>query len=277
MPSSSISALLGLVAGVALAQPTLSTKDYDDFYDNVILAAKNGSQAEWLASYDAVVNFVARVRKDVEALPEPTRRALAKAVHDNGYWKGQELRIRDTNDPFLGARFKAGDDALESVLTAQGFDAYRRRYAQGAGGYRLALDAVADRAALYRLEGKAISGLSKIPANTNIINANAQSWDDLVADAKRFSNPDERLAVIVRNQLNAIASALALLRGSRALSDAEMDYATAMIWRYTGHYSGKEGWEREPLIRIPYPEMSEAEKVKDRNIWKAVRDLLPAR
>jgi hypothetical protein len=272
-----LGATIGLAAGVALAQPTLTAKDYDAFYSNVILQAKNGSKAEWLASHDAVVNFIARVRQDVEALPEPTRRALAKAVHDNGYWKGQELRIRDTNDPFIGARFKAADDALETVLTPQGFDTYRRRYAQGASGYRLALDAVADRAALYKLEGKEISGLSKIPANTNIINANALSWDDLLVDAKRFTNPDERLAVIVRNQLNGIAAALSLLRGSQTRSDAEMDYATAVIWRYTGHYSGKDGWEREPLIRIAYRELSEAEKAKDRNIWKAVREVFPAR
>src|SRR5262245_14934759 len=94
-----IAGLIVLVACLALAQSTLTTKDYDDFYRTVILTAKNGSKAEWLASYDAVVNFVGRVRQDVEALPEASRRTLAKAVHDNGYWKGQELRIRDPNDP----------------------------------------------------------------------------------------------------------------------------------------------------------------------------------
>jgi hypothetical protein len=83
--------------------------------------------------------------------------------------------------------------------------------------------------------------------------------------------------VIVRNQLNGIASALALLRGSRPHSDAEMDYATAVIWRYTGHYNGRDGWEREPLVRIPYAQLSEAEKVKDRDVWKAVRDALATR
>ena len=56
-----------------------------------------------------------------------------------------------------------------------------------------------------------------------------------------------------------------------------MDYATAVIWRYTGHYQGRDAWEREPLVRIPYPQLSEAEKAKDRNVWKAVRDVLPAR
>ena len=70
---------------------------------------------------------------------------------------------------------------------------------------------------------------------------------------------------------------LALLRGSQIRSDAEMDYATAVIWRYTGHYSGKDGWDREPLVRIPYGRLSEAEKAKDRDVWKAVRDALKAR
>ena len=84
------------------------------------------------------------------------------------------------------------------------------------------------------------------------MNANAQSWDDLVADAQSYANPGERMGVIVRNQFNAIASALALMRASQVRSDAEMDYATAVIWRYTGHFSGKDGWEQEPLVRIPY-------------------------
>ena len=273
-----LSGFIGLVSAVNIAgQPKLTAKDYDDFYTNVILEAKNGNKAEWLASYDSVVNFVAMVRQDVEALPDANQRALAKAVHDNGYWKGQELRVRDSSDPFIGAKFKSDDKALKAVLTPKGFEAYRSRYAQGAGGYRVALEAVADRVALYKLEGKNIPHVSEIPTNTYIVNANAQSWDELLADAQRFPNPGERLAVIQRNQLNGIASALSLLRASRTRSDAEMDYATAVIWRYTGHYQGRDAWEREPLVRIPYPQLSEAEKAKDRNVWKAVRDVLPAR
>ena len=271
-----VGALIAL-AHVTFAQPKLTVSDYDDFYDNVILEAKNGNKAEWLASYDPVVNFVARVRQDVEALPEATRRAFAKAVHDNGYWRGQERRIRDSSDPFVGAKFKSGEDALEKVLTAKGFDAYRNRYAQGAGGYRLALEDVADRVALYKLEGKNVPRLAEIPGNTYILNANAQSWNDLLSDAQRFPNPAERLAVIMRNQLNGIASALSLLRSGKPRTDVEMDYATAVIWRYTGHYSGRDGWEREPLVRIPYAQLSAAEKVKDRDIWLAVRDVLKAR
>jgi hypothetical protein len=271
-----MSALLGLGCDRTQKPQSLAVKDYDDFYNLVVLKAKNGDKAEWLASYDEVVGFVERVRQDVEKLPMETQLALARAVHDNGYWKGQELRVRDAADPFLGARFRSPDSSLKGVLTAKGFDDYLDRYAQGGGGYRISLEAVADREGLYRLEGKTIPGLAQIPANTPIINANAQSWDNLVADAQRFSNPDERLAVIRRNQLNAIASALSLLRGSQARSDTEMDYATAVIWRYTGHYSAKDGWERETLVRLPYSELSEVEKAKDRDVWKAVREVLKA-
>ena len=142
------------------------------------------------------------------------------------------------------------------------------------GGTGLTLEAVADRAAFYELEGKDIPRLADIPANTTIVNANAQSWDDLTADAKSYPNPGERMGVIVRNQFNAIASALALMRASQSRTDGEMDYATAVIWRYTGHFSGKEGWEQEPLVRIPYAQLPEAEKVKDRPVWKAVREAL---
>jgi hypothetical protein len=268
-----MTALLVPGCGRTQTPQSLAVKDYDDFYNLVVLKAKNGDKAEWLASYDEVVGFVERVRQDVEKLPNETQLALARAVHDNGYWKGQELRVRDTADPFLGARFRSPDESLNGILTAKGFDDYQNRYT-GGGGYRISLEAVADREGLYRMEGKTIPGLAQVPANTTIINANAQSWDDLVADAQRFSNPDERLAVIRRNQLNAIASALSLLRAGQARSDAEMDYATAVIWRYTGHYSGKDGWDREALVRLPYSELSEAEKAKDRDVWKAVREVL---
>jgi len=106
--------------------------------------------------------------------------------------------------------------------------------------------------------------------------ANAQIWDDLAADARNYPNPTERMGVIVNNQLNAVASALSLMRGSKTLSDAEMDYATAVIWRYTGHFSAKEGWEEEALVRTPYEQMPEAEKAKDRPVWKAVQEALKA-
>ena len=274
-----VQTLLGasmILGSMAAPQSSLTARDYDDFYTRVVRNASNSTQAEWLASYDAVVSFVERVRQDVDQLPEPTRQALARAVHDNGYWKLQQARTRDARDPFLGAAFAVDDTRLKAVLTPAGYESYRTRYAQGPRGYRFTLETVADRAALYKLAGKDVPGVEKLPATTTIINANAQSWDDLVADAARYPDPAERTRVIVRNQLNAVASALSLMRGSRALSDAEMDYATAVIWRYTGHFSGKDGWEKEPLVRVPYAQLPEAEKVKDRPIWRAVRDALKA-
>jgi len=103
-------------------------------------------------------------------------------------------------------------------------------------------------------------------ATTTIVNANAQSWDDLVADAQNYPRPAERRKAIVTNQLNAVASALSLMRGSQTRTDAEMDYATAVIWRYTGHFNGKDGWAKEPLVRTPYSQLSEDEKGKDRPV-----------
>jgi hypothetical protein len=258
----------------AQAQPKLTVQDYEAFYNTVLLKASNASKDEWLASYDPIVTFITRVRQEVERLPEATQTALARAVHDNGYWKGQQARVRDTADPFVGAKLTAGDAVLRTVLTPAGYDANRSRYTQGARGYRFTLEAVSDRAAFYKAERKAVPRLSTIPATTTIVNANAQSWDDLVADSARYPDPAERMRVIVRNQFNAIASALALMRGRQPRSDAEMDYATAVIWRYTGHFSGKEGWEKEPLVRVPYAQLPDAEKLKDRPVWKAVREAL---
>lgn len=267
---------VGLASLGALAQASLSSKDYDEFYANVVLKAKNSSKEEWLASYDRVLNFITRVRQDVDKLPEATKQAFAKAVHNNGYWKGQEARVSDPKNPFLGAGLRGSDEQLKAVLTPQGYEAWRNRYAQGSRGYRFTLEMVGDRAAFYKLQGKDIANPAELAANTPIINANAQSWDDLVADTKNYPNAPERLGVIVNNQLNAVASALALMRGSKPLSDAEMDYATAVIWRYTGHFSGKDAWEKEPLIKVPYEQLPEAEKAKDRPIWKAVQEVLRA-
>ena len=67
-----LGALIVLGGSAAYAQPSLTVKDYDDFYNVVILKAKNGSKEEWLASYDPVVRFVTRVRQDDEKLPEVT-------------------------------------------------------------------------------------------------------------------------------------------------------------------------------------------------------------
>jgi hypothetical protein len=96
--------------------------DYDNFYRLVVLKASNATKADWLASYEPVVGFIAKVRQDVDALADANKRALAKAVHDNGYWRGQQQRVRDASDPFLGARFKANDDALKTVLTPKGYE-----------------------------------------------------------------------------------------------------------------------------------------------------------
>ena len=265
-----------ILGSMAAPQSSLTARDYDDFYTRVVRNASNSTKADWLASYDAVVGFIARVRQDVDRLPESTKQALAQAVHDNGYWKLQESRIRDPRDPFLGAALGVNDVRLKAVLTPAGYASYRNRYSQGSKGYRLTLDAVADRAALYKLVGKDVPGVEKLPTSTTIINANAQSWGNLVASAVKYPDPADRLRVIVGNQLNAVASALSLMRGSRALSDTDMDYATAVIWRYTGHFHEKDGWEKEPLVRIPYAQLSEAEKAKDRPIWRAVRDALKA-
>ena len=84
---------------------------------------------------------------------------------------------------------KRGDERLKAVLTPQGYDSYRSRYTQGSSGYRFTLEVVADRAAFYKLEGKDIPHLSEVPANTTIVNANAQSWDEMVADAGAIPTP----------------------------------------------------------------------------------------
>lgn len=271
---------LGILMSTTIAVaagPELKTADYDRFYSQVILKAGNGTKQEWLASYQPVVQFIERVRQDVERLPSERQMQLARAAHDNGYWKGQKKRVLDPADPFLGAKFRSDDAALRRLLTPAGYSAWQGRYSHAPGSHRLSIEAVADRAGLYKSEGKQITRPESIPANTYILNTNAQSWDDLLADAKNYEDPAERRKVILNNQKNAIASAMALLHLSKPLSDSEMDYAVAVIWRYTGHYFGEDGWDRELLIRTPYAELPEAEKAKDRDVWRALREVLQQR
>jgi hypothetical protein len=45
------------------SRQALIARGYDDFYNLVILKAKNGDKAQWLASYDEIVGFVDRVRR----------------------------------------------------------------------------------------------------------------------------------------------------------------------------------------------------------------------
>ena len=79
----------------AYAQAILNTRDYDNFLEAVVLQARNTSKEEWLVFHDPVVNFIARVRQDVERLPDARKQAFAKVVHNIGYWKGQEARALD--------------------------------------------------------------------------------------------------------------------------------------------------------------------------------------
>lgn len=275
--STMVAAALWVVAWPpARAQAALSAADHDRFLRDVVMQARNGSREEWLASYDAVVGFVGRVQQEVARLSDAQKQVFARAVHDLGYWKGQEQRVSDPRNPFLGAHLRGSDNELAAVLTPQGAQAWRERYAQGARGYRFNLDIVADREGFFRLQGKALANPAEWAGSTGIVNANAQSWESLVAEAARYPNPSERLQVIVGNQLGAVASALSLMRGTQMPDDASMDYATAVIWRYTGHFSGRDGWDKVPLVQVPYAQLPESEKAKDRPIWKAVQQGLRA-
>ena len=269
-----LGALISFAGALIHAQPSLTVKDYDNFYSLVILKAKNSSKAEWLASYESIVSFIARVRQDVETLPAAGQRALAKAVHDTD-WKGQELRVRDPKTLSSAPRSRQVTRSSRRFSTPQGYDAYRgamRRErtdtASHSRWYRI-------RVALYKLEGKSISAVGD---SGQYVHSECQraELDDLVADAQRDPDPGARMGEILRNQMNGIASALSLPAchrnplgprdGRRHRSDLALHGALQRQGRLGA---------RTP-VRISYPQLSKAEKAKDRNVWKAVRDVLKA-
>jgi hypothetical protein len=159
-----LGAFIGLAGAVSPAQSRLSTKDYDDFYSRVILEAKNGSKAEWLASYERGRRFHGPGEAGRRSAPRGQSARAREGRSRQRLLEGPGGSHPRRPGPFLGAKFKAADASLKAVLTPEGFKAYLGRYAQGAGGYRLSLEAVADRAALYNLEGKRIPRVSEIPA-----------------------------------------------------------------------------------------------------------------
>jgi len=111
------------------------------------------------------------------------------------------------------------------------------------------------------------------PAKLQVFNANAGNWLDLLDDAAYFDNltdteRDElrarqtrddkeqylekigktaRLEVMRGNQTAGMASAFALSRIKEVLSFAQMDYATAVIWRYKGHWKGVYAYDGKDL------------------------------
>jgi hypothetical protein len=137
------------------------------------------------------------------------------------------------------------------------------------------------------------------PAKLQVYNANAGSWNDLLDDAAFFDGlkvaeaqklrsiktrqekesyleaigKTARLATMRGKQKDGMASAFALTKVNEALTFAQMDYATAVIWRYKGHWRGRDGWEQVYQVSTDYysPEF-DADRSKDGPIWQAVLD-----
>jgi hypothetical protein len=205
---------------------------------------------------------------------------------------------------------QAEENEFLSYLNAEGQKAYASRF-ENAGGYKLTLAHLEEnkRLEFYQKYGslkdqaslKAYLDSGKFnAAKVQVFNANAGSWNDLLGDVAFFDNltPAEasrlaslesrdakeayleeigktsRLSAIRSNQTGGMASAFALKNiKSKSLKFAEIDYATAVIWRYKGHWSGLNAFEEVYQVNTDYYSNEfDADRLKDGPIWQAVLD-----
>ncbi len=277
--------------------------DHDRFYRGVVLGASNTTKEAWLKDYEAVRTFV----DELQARITPAEvAAFAPSIHDNGYWKDRAKEIATTKvtsgehlllglPPSFPAppggpagAVGAEEKRFLSFLTPAGQAAYAARFDQP-GGAKLLLSHVQPEkwlaffaafgpqksqeslAAFLLPNGQPNPQLS--PAKLQIFNSNAGSWCALEAQAQQFRDPAARLGVMRDNQTAAMASTFALTKSSEPLSFSQMDYATAVIWRYTGHWSGKNGFDEVYQVKTDYFSADfDADRLKDGPVWRAVLD-----
>ncbi len=287
-------------------------------YLQKIGSLKNDTKADWLAGYEFVSLFhdeVAYRVTDIEL------EQYASAVHNNGYWRENALHIRNEHPTsvehlILGVAPEMSAGEQDEFFTEEGKVAYQDRF-QKSSGYKILLSHIKQDhwLAFYMKFGayKSQMDLKKLlfqdghvnpninPAKTQVFNANMGSYQDLEKDAVNFVNHAERLNVMKENQRAGIASAFSLLRIPSRLRFADMDYYTAVIWRYTGHWNGVYAYDGKDAdgkydpddAKIEDPQEREAaarkrvvyqvstdynshefdqDRLKDGPVWRAVLD-----
>jgi hypothetical protein len=270
------------------------TLDHDEFHASIVLNASNASEPEWKKDYEVVTTFI----DEIEHRITPKEVAdFAPAIHENGYWRDRKLEI-ETQEVKSGEQLLLGmvpsfekgaaEDKFLAFLTPEGRAKYETRYDKP-GGYKILLsDLKPDQwlqffaefgpqksqdslKAFLLPDGKPNPKIN--PAKLQLFNANAGSWEAMLADAKHFKNPDERVGAMRQNQKAAMASTFALTRMSEPLASSQMDYATAVVWRYKGHWSGENGYKEVYQVSTGYFSRDfDADRLKDGPIWRAVLD-----
>jgi len=275
--------------------------DHELFYHHYVLRASNQSKSAWLASYTPIAAFVDEIESNIS---EEEIQSFARPVHNNGYWrlvkaKVYTEKVTGPEDLILGIipelpeadmdrlRGFLTDDAIQNKLDDK---AKNDRLYVNPSGYKILLSDIErgdnNKGWLDFFEWYGnLTGIKKSKESLEkffsgeftsnriqVFNANAASWEDLDKDARKFDY-DERIRKMRGNQKAAMASAFALTNLRIMLSFAQMDYATAVIWRYKGHWSEEAGWENEYQVATPYDSSDfDADRYKDGPIWRAVLD-----
>lgn len=260
-----------------------TSNKYDRFYNAhikpIAQAMEEGRWTKdvWLEHFDPVVEFVNGIERELD---RETIEHFAPAVHDNGYWRTERVKVQDQSSPLLGGVIPLSDEKLGKLLTPEGLAEYEGRYNQGEKGFKIKLSVVKPekRHEFFQAVGK--TGISpeaaaSMPADTVLVNANAMSWEDMQRDARNFPDPQARIARMYKNQTAAMAGTFALTRMSSPLTTAQMNEASAIIWKYTGNWDGKKGWEGSSsyLVKKTTAQLPPHELDKDEPIWKAVLEL----
>lgn len=242
------------------------TLNHDKFYAEHILTASNGSKQEWWNSNEVISAFVDEVEWRITAQEVSD---YAQSIHDNGYWR----LIRDA----IGIKKAASVDhlvigrlpvdglpqeILDEYFTQEGKSLHDGRFASERG-YQIKLNHIKPEKwvdFLVNIGGKDRESVQALlydkkqnlksdifPDAIQLYNANFGSFDELLEEAQKYSDPASRIRRIYNNQKSAMASAFTLTRLRRELSFGQMDYATAVIWRYKGHWEGVYAWDGKDL------------------------------
>lgn len=278
--------------------------DLGQFYNNVLSRIDNSSQEAWLANFDAMTAAESEVVGLLKAkLPEEQLVALAKVVADLGYYLPLKKTSIDNKDKVdLGATLSAEAVAL---LTPEGQALWANRYESFAkNGKKNKYTAAelgineANVEAVMKAQGKSEAAIATLRGDFNkvVVNLFQQPFEDMVKAGNAIVDEESRAVwnkKIYSSQLGAVARELILAEIDRLgiantsdvvshiteSSDLDThfrlgDRLTFYLWIYSGQSDGREGFEKSELVRTPYDQLPEGERLKDLNISRALRAVI---
>lgn len=262
----------------------------------VNLEAATRTNEGYLEYYDRVVALVEGIQGIVTSnLSLETKLNLARAAHDIGYWQAEKLKVQNPGRLELGANLS---QEAYSLLPTTGRRYYLERYeqfptrknkltAKQIGITELDLEG---RRAFFNAAGKTAltdAQLMELSPDAVVMNLYHADFDQMVKTGKKIRNPASQAAFlnqIVKNQISAIARTVIVnavaqidpslneeIRVAGEPSFTGKDKLTFLLWKFTGHYDGKEGFSKLPaLVAQDYTRIASDIRLLDKTMNDAI-------